>query len=201
MFSREDGAASVVRELQCRIAMNDEKAFRQVFNIFSSRLVDFSFAMIKNHPVAQELVDDVFIRVWKNRADIGKIENLRVYLYSAIKNASLSFLSKKANDLLTKPFDFIDIQLHDQLDPEKAFIHKELFESVNAAVENLPPRCKIIFKLVRQDGLKYREVAEVLNISENTVDAQMVIAVRRIAEAIRTVSPRSPCAQKNSAML
>ena len=69
-------------------------------------------------------------------------------------------------------------------------ITAELFRKIEKAVDELPPRCKMIFKLVRQDGLKYKEVAEILDVSTNTVDAQMVIAVKRISEKLGNLLDR-----------
>jgi RNA polymerase sigma-70 factor (ECF subfamily) len=107
-------------------------------------------------------------------------------LYTAIKNTSLNYLSKKANEQIIEPFDFLDILLEENTSPEQNFISSEIMSKIQNAVEQLPPRCKMIFKLVRQDGLKYKEVADILNISENTVDAQMVIAVKKISEKVKS---------------
>ena len=66
--------------------------------------------------------------------------------------------------------------------PDQQMITADILKKIQEAVNDLPPRCKIIFKLVREDGLKYKEVADILNISVNTVDAQMVIAVKKSAK-------------------
>ncbi|HXB09434.1 MAG TPA: sigma-70 family RNA polymerase sigma factor, partial [Puia sp.] len=70
--------------------------------------------------------------------------------------------------------------------PEQILINSETHRKIQIAVEALPPRCKMIFKLVREDGLKYREIAGILNISVNTIDAQMAIAVKKITTAIES---------------
>ena len=132
---------------------------------------------------ATEVVDDVWVRIWKNRVTLPQIENLRVYLYTATKNAALNYLSRKAKTMVTEPFNDINVQLRDEHCPEQQMITQEIFSKIHAAVQDLPPRAKIIFKLVREDGLRYSEVAEILKISKNTVDAQMVIAVKKIKGA------------------
>jgi RNA polymerase sigma-70 factor (ECF subfamily) len=68
--------------------------------------------------------------------------------------------------------------------PERMLITKEMASQINKAVDALPPKCKLVFKLVREEGLKYREAAEILNISPRTVDTQMTIALKKIACAI-----------------
>ena len=69
--------------------------------------------------------------------------------------------------------------------PEDILITAEMYRKLQEAVEALPPRCKMVFKLVREDGLRYKEIAEILNISVNTIDVHMAIAVKRIAAALR----------------
>jgi RNA polymerase sigma-70 factor (ECF subfamily) len=68
-------------------------------------------------------------------------------------------------------------------------ITAEMMEKMRGAVESLPPRCKMIFKLIREDGLRYKEVAEILNISVNTIDVQMAIAIRKICTVLQVAKP------------
>ncbi len=180
--------------LQVLIARGDQAAFRQLFHLLFQKLSRFAQSLIKTDDVAAEIVDEVFVRVWNNRDSIMSISNLRVYLYRAVKNEALNFLSRKAHLHIYEPFDDINIQLRDELNPERLMITQELLNKIRAAVDQLPPRCKLIFKLVREDGLRYREVAEILNLSVKTVDAQMVIAVSRIRETMKEdiqLSPRN----------
>jgi RNA polymerase sigma-70 factor (family 1) len=158
-----------------QIVAGDEQAFRRLFQYYSPRLNQFAFSIIKTREATAEIVDDVFIRLWKQR----------VYLYVAVKNGSLNYLSAKAQRQITEPFSHLDIELSRDPAPDQQMISAELQAKITAAVESLPPRCKMIFKLVREDGLRYKDVAEILNLTVNTVDAQMVIAVKRISEKVQ----------------
>ena len=170
-----------------QVAAGDQAAFRQIYAHFFKRLYQFAFAMIKTRESAEEIVEDVFVRIWQQREGVSAIRNLRVYLYTATKNAALNYLSQKARQNITEPFDHIAIDLDGSAgSPEQLLITAETYRKIQTAVEALPPRCKMIFKLVREDGLKYREIAEILNISINTIDAQMAIAVKRISLSIAT---------------
>lgn len=171
--------------LQEKIALGDERAFRQLFDHFSEKLFRFAFAIIKTKDGATEVVDEVFVKIWKQRTTIAGIGFLKTYLYTSVKNASLNYLSRKANEQITESFDFINIQLQEEQCPAQQMITADILKKIQEAVNELPPRCKIIFKLVREDGLKYKEVADILNISVNTVDAQMVIAVKKISEKVK----------------
>lgn len=168
-----------------QIAAGDQAAFRQVYFGFYKRLYHFALAIVKTREPAEEIVEDVFIRIWQQREELPSIRNLRVYLYTATKNTALNYLSKKAKASITEPFDHIQIDLNGSVvTPEQILITAEMYKKIQKAVEALPPRCKMIFKLVREDGLRYKEIAEILNISVNTIDAQMAIAVKRIAAAL-----------------
>jgi len=171
-------------ELLIQIAESNENAFRQLFNTHVKKLNCFAFSIVKSKEISQEIVDEAFIRLWKNRENAADIKNIKVYLYTAVKNAALNYISRKAFEQITEPFDGIDILINDEQAPDKRMITMELFNKIHEAVNSLPPRCKMIFKLVREDGLKYKEVAHILNISPSTVDAQMVIAAKYIKKKI-----------------
>lgn len=174
-----------IRLLQEQIARSDERAFRQLFDLFSEKLFHFALAIIKAKDGATEVVDEVFVKIWKQRAAITRIGYLKTYLYTAVKNASLNYLSRKASEQITEPFDFINIELKEEQCPYQQMITADALKKIHEAVNELPPRCKMIFKLVREDGLKYKEVADILNISVSTVDNQMVIAVKKISEKVK----------------
>jgi RNA polymerase sigma-70 factor (ECF subfamily) len=192
MNADDDFTGAFQENLLKEIAAGNEMAFRHVYNALYKKLLQFAFILTKNKEAAEELVEDVFIKIWKNRQNAEGIQNLKVYLYTATKNTCLNYLSSKANDSITKPFDAINIVLTESVCPEQLFIYRETFAKIKNAIETLPPRCKMIFKLIREDGLKYKEVAEILNVSPNTVDAQMTIAIRRIALLVRDEFEKIP---------
>jgi RNA polymerase sigma-70 factor (ECF subfamily) len=185
MLENLSGENGLPEALADRLKNGDQQAFRILFDCFSPGLMAFAAAMLKNREAATEVVDEVFVKLWRNRAQAGDIDNWKVYLYTAVKNTALNYLAKQAQRQVTASFDHLDIQLQDNYSPEQQMITAELFSKIQSAVNELPPRCKMIFKLVREDGLKYKEVAAILNISVNTVDAQMVIAVKRISEKVK----------------
>lgn len=171
--------------LQHRVAEGDTQAFRQIFDILFANLTGFSFSFVQSKEAATEVVDEIFVQLWTKRQDILKIEDLRVYLYTATKNASLNYLKKRAKQIQLEPYDHLQVQIADNNSPEQLMISKETILQIKQAIESLPPRCKLIFKLVREDGLKYSEVAEILNLSHKTIDSQMVIAISRIKSIIK----------------
>lgn len=186
-MKKEDSFSdSVLLGIQQRAAAGDEEAFKKIYYLFYKKLYLFSLALVKTREAAEEIAEDVFIKIWQQKTQIAAIRNLRVYLYIATKNTSLNYLSKKAKDNLTQPFDNINIDLFKSSStPEELMITAEMYRKIQQQVEALPLRCKMIFKLIREDGLKYKEVSDILNISVNTIDVQMAIAVKKIAGALK----------------
>jgi RNA polymerase sigma-70 factor (ECF subfamily) len=146
----------------------------------------FAKAITHSPEMAEEVVEDGFVKLWSNRLNLPAINNLAVYLYVATKNRSLNALSKRTQAFIQSPFDELHIEItRSAFDPYSRIITAELMEKMQQAIEDLPSRCKMIFKLVREDGLKYKEVSQILSISINTIDAQMAIAVRKICTAMQ----------------
>jgi len=179
-------------KLQQRISLQDEAAFTELYQLFGKKLIQFAISLVRSKEVAEELVEDVFVSLWANRGTVTAVQNLTVYLYVSVKNKALTTLSRKARELVTAPFDYLDTAVNElAADPYSLMITAEMMARMQTAIEGLPPRCKMIFKLVREDGLRYKEVAEILNISVNTIDAQMAIAVKKICLALHIgKSPR-----------
>ena len=175
----------LLQSMKEKIAEGDQNSFRLLFNMYSARLIRFATTMVRSNEAAREVVDEVFIKIWRNKTSITNIQNLTVYLYSATKNTALNYLSARAKENITDSFDFFAVQISDEQNPEKKLITSELLKKINTAIDQLPPRCKMVFKLIREDGLSYKEVGAILNISPKTVDAQMVIAVKQISEKVR----------------
>ncbi len=186
-----------IRDLQRRISEGNQEAFGQLYKLFYKRLLAFSLSLVRSSEIAKDVVQDVFIKIWSRRTRIAEIENLAVYLYVSVKNQSLNYLSEKAKKLMTEPYDLLQPEVEAlQQDPHTLLITSEMLAALNQAIEALPPRCKMIFKLIREDGLRYKEVAEILNISVNTIDVQMAIAIKRICEALNL--PNSRCKNANA---
>jgi RNA polymerase sigma-70 factor (family 1) len=176
---------SDLRHIQQGIYEGRETALAELYQLFSKKLHHFSKAITRSSEEAEEIVEDVFVKLWCDRYNILTIDNLAVYLYVSVKNRSLNAVARKAKELIKAPFDDIDIEIGGLAsDPYKLLITAEMMQKMQQAVESLPSRCKMIFKLIREDGLKYKEVAEILNISVNTIDVQMAIATKKICTAL-----------------
>ena len=164
---------------------NDQAAYEKIFLHFNDGLYHLAFSFVKDEQVAEEIISDTFINLWRNRMRLLEIENLKVYLYVSVKNLSIKYLSRNK---LRVDFDLNDIILQHvaatSQNPEDLMVSKEVLKSIHMAIDNLPPKCRLIFKLVREDGLKYKEIAQILNLYVKTIDAQMAIAGKRIVQSL-----------------
>lgn len=172
--------------LQARISVhNDQHAFAQLFISCNPFLLQFAHSIIKNKELAEEIVSDVFIRIWQKRASIEQVENFKLYLYISIKNTALNYLSRHyRKDTISIDEMSMNIPTS-RYNPEQLLITTELARKISEEIQKLPPGCKIIFKLAKEDGLKYNEIASLLNISVKTIDNQMAIALKKISKAIQ----------------
>lgn len=164
-----------------KIKTGDTKIFEVLFREYYYSLCRFTAGLIKSSSAAEDLVQEIFVKVWENRTKLNPNGSLKVYLYRASMNRALNYLKhlKIVNNWAevsnSRPQKILP-------DPEQEFLRKELFSSINDAVKKLPEKCRTIFILQRKEGLTYKEISEVLNISVNTVETQMGRALKKMRE-------------------
>ena len=164
---------------------SDQKAFKQFFDWYANRLFEFAFSFLKSKQLAEEAVADVFFKVWLNRETLPSIENIKAYLFKATYNTTLNYLNEEKRRKVIG-LDDIKVDLGvDHICPETELITKELKGRIDLAIESLPPRCKLIYKLAKVEQMKYKEIAALLDISVKTIDHQLSIAIKKIGEEIR----------------
>lgn len=169
-----------IPELQNKIYSGDTQAFKALYDCFCAPLLQLALAIAHNREMAEEIVADVFIAVWKKKKDLQQVSNLKWYLYAATRNIALNYLRKYAHK---KTLHLDEAYLPGyEINPEAQLISNEMVRHINMAISELPPQCRIIFKLVKEDGLKYREVAVLLNISIKTVENQVGIALKKLTK-------------------
>ena len=182
--------AAETKELVARIALNDDSAaYKKLFLHFHSRLLTFSYAITHCKESSEEAVSDMFLKVWNIRQTLLQIENFPLYLYISTKNTSLNYLAKQKR---AQVFSLEETKTEFQslyYDPEQLMITAEMFKRIFNAIQQLPPKCQLIFKLVKEDQLTYKEVAELLHLSVKTVESQMTIALRRVGAAVSFRQP------------
>ncbi|MGN7788091.1 RNA polymerase sigma-70 factor [Niabella sp. 22666] len=169
---------------------SDEQAFEELFRIYYPALLSYTASLLKDNPVAEEICGDVLFNLWQNRKTLPAIKNLSHYLYISAKHAAISYTRSRGYKESQKNISLGDVGetlTYELSNHELRLINKETLKEINVAINELPDRCRLIFKLIKEDGLKYAEVARLLEISVKTVENQMTIAVKKLSGIIDRV--------------
>lgn len=164
---------------------NNEDSYKQLFQLLFTSLFQLSFAMLKNREQAEEVGSDVMFRLWQKRAELLEIDNIRVYALTIARNMSLNLLKVNRRVKIISVENVHLQKTNDDLAPDQILINHQSQQLLLESILALPTRCKIVFKLIKEEGLSYKEVAEVLHISPKTVDAHLVTAMKKLSEALR----------------
>ena len=169
------------------IRSGDEKAFEMLFNFYCQRLINFTRRYVVDIQIAENIVQDVFVHLWHHRANLDSTRSIKSYLFIAVKNEALKEIRHRNVESRSKQ-KLIDL-IEPDINPEKELTTDEMKKKIHQAINELPNKCREIFKMNRFDGLKYTEIAEILNISEKTVETQMGRALKKLRERLRPLLP------------
>lgn len=169
----------------------DESSFKLIYLEYYPGLIAFAKGFLKEKSLAEDIVDEIFLKLWNNRNTIYAIKNLKLYLYVSVKNACLNQIIK-SQKYDCQSIDFLQSDIAEVTsNPEEIFITNEKLAIINQEVRRLPKKCQAIFILIKEEGLKYAEVAELLDLSIKTIETQMSIALKRLATAIKIQIPEA----------
>ncbi|MFA9390654.1 MAG: RNA polymerase sigma-70 factor [Prolixibacteraceae bacterium] len=163
------------------LPFSNEK-YKCIFNELYQPLCQFCYRFVLSADVAEDIVQDSYTYLWENWQRLSKIESIKSYLYTTVKNRSLKHLQSKFAKTTGL---FSENEGNDRIDPdqptaEELLEYQELQVIVERALSKLPERCRIIFVLKRYDEKTNKEIADLLNISVKTVEAQMTIAIKKM---------------------
>ncbi|MGD8780043.1 MAG: RNA polymerase sigma-70 factor [Ignavibacteria bacterium] len=164
----------------------DKTSYKVLFEKYYPALVRFVYLYVKDEDIAEELVQEFFVQFWIKREQIKINTSVKSYFYKALRNRALNYKRDEKDDLsINSDLHLIDDvqskQYNDQLD-------LQLLEAqVKSAVDSLPEKCKKIFRLSRENNLTYKEIAERMNISQKTVEAQVGIALKKLREKLQPI--------------
>lgn len=150
----------------------NEKAFRQLFDLYYQDIYGYSISLLKSKEAAEENVQDVFMKVWLHRENLNPDQTFKAYIFTIARNQAFNTLNKAANDLALKEAVFYESQKSHEYG-DYSIREADCKKLRKQAMKQLPPKRKQIFKMSRKKGMSYEEISQELGISINTVRNQM----------------------------
>jgi RNA polymerase sigma-70 factor (family 1) len=161
------------------VAQGDESAFRVVFDHYRDAIFAFSLKVTRHESIAEEIVQDVFLKIWINRSGLGEIRNFADFLYIIARNHTFNSLRSLARERKLLIDTSADLQIAG-VSTEAIIVQRDYDRLLLLAVAQLPPQQKLVYTLGRQQGLSREEIAVQLNISPGTVKVHMAQALRTL---------------------
>lgn len=164
------------------VASGDKGAFTKLFYMFHQELGEFILKLTKSKPIAEEVVQEVFIKVWTHREALSGVKSFRAYLFTVARNHAFNVL----RDETRKTFLIEDLERYPLVDTDDTAVEKEaLYAIVEKAVALLPPQQQKVWKLNKEEGLPYQKIAEQLKLSPLTVKRHISLAMASIIRYVR----------------
>ncbi|MFY0598930.1 MAG: sigma-70 family RNA polymerase sigma factor [Cyclobacteriaceae bacterium] len=158
----------------------NELSLEQVYSRYFDKLYSYAKVICRSQSMAKDVVSDLFYSLLKSKTNLGEIRNLEVYLMVSVKNRATSAVAKVLSEKEIK----MKQQTVDNINPEEVLLEKELKELLDKSVAELPDKSQLVFRMAREKGMKYKEIAKELGITEMTVKSQLKRAQEKLKNDI-----------------
>jgi RNA polymerase sigma-70 factor (ECF subfamily) len=170
-----------------RLKAGDVAAIDAIYLSYNKKLYSFTFSLLKDHNESEDLIQDVFVTLWEKRDQINPDLKFENYLFTICYNSARKFFRRKNIEYKVK--DYLLKNSPESIpETENTVIYNELMDMVERAVEKLPPRRKLVFKLSRQEYMQIKEIAESLSISSRTAESHLTKALSFIKKELEKAS-------------
>lgn len=166
------------------IGEGNQRVFQSIVYNYSDPLLIFSMGFVRKREIAEEIVSDAFVALWNQRSRIAEIRDLKSYLYILVRNGSISYLRKASGRKEISLENLRDFYTLPLTSPENDEISDDILEQINKAIEQLPPKCKMVFTLAKVQGVKYKEISTILDISVKTINNHIANALVHISQSL-----------------
>ena len=176
-----------LKDIFIRLSESPDRAlYNFFFDTYYPKLIWFALLFVKQHSIAEEVVSDVMLNIFKKRDKLAKTDNIEGYIFITVKNQSLKYLRKNKRQVYFDNFENeADLLLTTSVSPEYAYIEKEFYHIIKCTIDSLPPKRKLVFRMIKEEGLKYNDVAKLLDLSVKTIETHMGLALKTLHECIR----------------
>jgi RNA polymerase sigma-70 factor, ECF subfamily len=170
-------------EIVRRIRQGDKQEFEKLFRSSYASLVRYAKTILRDHDTAEEIVQELFFRLWQDRGSLSIESSLNGYLFRSVHNRSLHYIEhQKVVDRHAGEIAASAVETAEPVTEE--IYYSELQSKVARVLDKLPEKCRIIFRMSRFEGLKYNEIAAKLSVSLKTVESNMGKALKEFRKAL-----------------
>ncbi len=170
-------------ELFLKLKNGDEQAFKFLFNKYYSSMCLFARQFLNDSQLAEESVQDMFVKIWEKRELLNIESSVKHYFFRSVRNHCLNQIQ---HEKIKHQYASTVLQTtHQEIDQDQYYMEVDLLQRIEKSIDSLPPKRQEIFRLSREQGLKYKEIADTLNISVKTVEAQMGLALKYLRDELK----------------
>ena len=169
-----------------KLRKDNIKVFEKLFKLFYEPLIQYAYNYLNNVETAENIVQEVFYKIWKNRKRLDPQKNIASYLYKITKNQSFKFLKHK-----NIQYNYANVHVLDDFDienktPVDIIQYKELETAVNKAISSLPEKCYTVYSMNRFNNLSYKAIAEIQGVTIKAIEKQMTRALKILRRQLKT---------------
>lgn len=161
----------------------NESSLSLLYKAYSEPLFIYAYNILKNKEACEDIIQEVFLNIWRKRETLNINSTLNGYLYTCVLHKIYDFYRKNPNIIEKELIENFNTKIQHS-NPETKLIHKELVSQITDIINTLPEKCQIVFKLSREEQLSHKEIAQKLNISTKTVEAHVTIALKTLRNAL-----------------
>jgi len=170
--------------LLTKIGKGDENAFKKLFGLYRDRVFNYTMKITKSREASEEIVMDVFLKLWEGRSLLSEIESFPAFIFTVTKNKSIDFLRRAATDRVLKELVWDEIQVASGSASDDKIISEELEREMQTTIAKLSPQRQLVFRLSREEHMTYDQIAAHLHLSKSTVKNHMLDALRFIRSGL-----------------
>ena len=178
-----------IMNLLSSVSSDGRGAFEHFYNLYYDQVFRFAYYCLGEKEACKEVVSDVFFSIWKSKARLKEIDNIDTYLYITVRNEAVRHISRSNSVNKIQMDQLCSFEPEEEATPEGMLESQEMRELLNLAIDELPEKCRLIFLMIREEGLSTKEVAKILSIQESTVRVQMKIAVEKLIKRLKSDFP------------
>lgn len=159
---------------------NSQDSLRQLYELYGGQVYRYVGLYVRDRNAVDEIVSDVFMALWNNRRALQQVSNFQGYIYRVAKFKAVDHIRRDRSRMSLVNDDMLELFAGTDTSPEDDCISDETVRKINSAIESLPPKCRMAFKLIREDKMKYKEAAELMDVSVKTLESHIRLAMKKI---------------------